>query len=169
MEELRKQPLAFWEFSMSQDILHTQGRLAFYRALYQLLSCVDNLSQMNSLAEDSMREHGSGGPDLANILYKHWNKPYIGTFCGFLKDTIRGYEESYTRDQYFSKSILLVQSSGTGKSRPADEFGKIWPMVTYVVRNDEYGFTSADQAIINVMCESPSFSASSRLGVPEDP
>lgn len=42
-------------------------------------------------------------------------------------------------------------------------------MVTYVMRNDEYGFPPTDQAIADVMCKSPTFSASSQLGVPWDP
>lgn len=154
---------------MYQQISHTRGRLAVYHALYGLLSCVNNLSEMDSSAEDSMRGYGPGGPHLANILYKHWQKPYIGTSCDLLQNTIRNYERSFTRGQYPSKTTFLVQSSGTGKSRLADEYGKICPMVTYVVRNDEHGFPPADPAIIDVMCKSPSFSASCRLGVSWDP
>ena len=154
LQELRKQLLIFWNFSMSLDISHTEGRLAVYHALYALLTCIDNISQIGSLAEDSMR----GGPD--NILYKHWRMPYIGKSCDMLQNTIRGYEEIFKRDQYFSKSILVVQSSGTGKSRLAHEYGKVCPMVTYVVRNDEYGFPPNN---------SPTFSASSRACVPWDP
>lgn len=90
MQELRRQLLVFWKFSMSQDILHTEGRLAVYRALYILLSCIDSLSQINSL-EDSMR----GGPDLANISPKHWRMPYIGTSCELLQNTIRSYEKFF--------------------------------------------------------------------------
>lgn len=86
---------------MYQDILPTQSRLAVYRALYELRSCIDNLGQVNTLTEDPMREYGPGGPNLTNILYKHWKKPYVGTSCDFPQNTARGYEESYTRDHYY--------------------------------------------------------------------
>ena len=98
-----------------------------------------------------------------NILYKHWKKPYIGTSCDLLQNTIKGYEKSVFLETYSSCSVQRR------KSRLTDEYGKICPMVTYVVRNDEHGFPPADPAIIDVMCKSPSFSASCRLGVSWDP
>ena len=42
-------------------------------------------------------------------------------------------------------------------------------IITYVVRNDESGIPPTDQAIVNAMCNSPGFSASSQLGMPWDP
>lgn len=98
-----------------------------------------------------------------NILYKHWKKPYIGTSCDLLQNTIKGYEKSVFLETYSSCSVQHR------KSHLADEYGKICPMATYVVRNDNHGFPPADPTIIKVMGESPRFSASSQLGVPWDP
>ena len=98
-----------------------------------------------------------------NILYKHWKKPYIGTSCDLLQNTIKGYEKSVFLETYSSCSVQHR------KSRLTDEYGKICPMVTYVVRNDDHGFPPADPTIINVMGESPGFSSGSQLGMSWDP
>ena len=50
LDELRNQHLVFWRFCMYQDISQTQGRLAVYHALYELLPCIDNLSQAITLS-----------------------------------------------------------------------------------------------------------------------
>lgn len=79
---------------MYQDILPTQSRLAVYRDLHELRSCIDNLGQVKTLTEGPMCEYGPGSLNLANILY-------VGISCDFLQNTARGYEESYTRDHYY--------------------------------------------------------------------
>lgn len=48
----------------------------------------------------------------------------------------------------------------------ADAYGKLCPMVTYVLRNENYGFPPADREIVNAMCKNPSYSVSSQLDAP---
>lgn len=87
-------------------------------------------------------------------------------FCNLLRDHIRGYDKIFTKDDFYSKSLLFVQSSGTGRPRLADAYGKLCPMVTYVLRNENYGFPPADRKIVNAMCKNPSYSVSSQLDAP---
>lgn len=78
-----------------------------------------------------------------------------------LEDNIRAYEQMFNRDKSYSKSLLFVQSSGTGKSRLADAYGQFRPMVTYVLRSEDDGFPPADKGILALM-SAPSRDASSQ-------
>lgn len=58
-------------------------------------------------------------------LRAHWEKPYLGSACVRLTDTIQKYQQKSSRE-FYSKAIHLLQSSGTGKSRLAHEYGNIY-------------------------------------------
>jgi hypothetical protein len=91
----------------------------------------------------------------ADALLKHWKGEYIGPSRNILRKRIREYEQEGSND-YYSKSLLFVQSSGTGKSRLADAFGEICPMVSYVIRKDPFGFPPRDDEVLTFMQSDPS-------------
>jgi hypothetical protein len=51
----------------------------------------------------------------------------------------------------YTKSLLFVQSSGTGKSRLADAFAMNCPIVNYVIRQAISGFPPRDSEILKFM------------------
>lgn len=63
---------------------------------------------------------------LLDKLQKQWNRDYIGPSCESLRDRIREYEVISKQNKHYSKSLLFIQSSGTVKSRLADEYGKFY-------------------------------------------
>jgi hypothetical protein len=65
-------------------------------------------------------------------------------------------DERQFSDGFYSKSLLFVQSSGAGKSRLADAFGEIFPMISYVIRKDLNGFPPRDKEILDFMQSNPS-------------
>jgi hypothetical protein len=80
---------------------------------------------------------------LSDMLLKHWTASFVGPSFSILRDKIRDYEKDNAFD-YYSKLLLFVQSSGTGKSRLADHFGKSYPTINYVIRKGEYGYPPND-------------------------
>ena len=47
--------------------------------------------------------------------------------------------------KYHSKAVALTQSSGTGKSRVAMEYGNVCAMITHVIREANSGFPPSDE------------------------
>lgn len=144
--ELRRRLLCLWELNLFQDLFSESGRRAVYNALFRLLSYIDQLNADNNPPELSKINLGV----LGNIQ-KHWNRDYIGPSCESLRDNIREYEVISKHNKQYSKLLFLFQSSGTGKSRLADEYGKFCPMVTYVLRNDHSGFPPRDNIILDTL------------------
>jgi hypothetical protein len=87
---------------------------------------------------------------LSDMLLKHWTASFVGPSFSILRDKIRDYEKDNAFD-YYSKLLLFVQSSGTGKSRLADHFGKSYPTINYVIRKGEYGYPPNDPEILEYM------------------
>ena len=114
--DLNKRLLDLWELSFSQDVFSESGRRAVYDALFYLLSYIDELNANNNPSGLSMIINSS----LIGTLQKHWNGEYIGPSCEFLGAKIREYEVIPKQDKHYPKSLLFIQSSGTGKSRLAN-------------------------------------------------
>lgn len=82
-------------------------------------------------------------------LHRHWTSKYIPGSLELLRKEIRDHGVTNPNSLY-SKSILFVQSSGTGKSRLADEYGTTCPMINFVVRAGT-GYPPADPEILQFL------------------
>lgn len=72
-----------------------------------------------------------------SLLVEHWERPYLGPSCKALIRKLRTYEKSFSdnsRRIYYARTIAFTQSSGAGKSRLANEFGQVCPLVFFVLR-----------------------------------
>ena len=153
--ELIKRLLYLWELNLFLDVFSESGGRAVYDALFHLLSYIDQLSADNNPSGLPMIMNSS----ILGTLQKHWNREYIGPSCESLGANNREYEVISKQNKHFSKSLLFIQLSETGKSRLADEYGKPCPMMTFVLRNDDPDFPPSDKMILGVMCDSSSLSA----------
>ena len=60
-------------------------------------------------------------------------------------------------EMFYAKTLIFVQSSGMGKSRLADAFGKECPMVNFVLREEgTLGYPPADSEVLSFMRKRPS-------------
>jgi len=85
-------------------------------------------------------------------LYDHWCGTFAGDSLMALSAAIRNYEPNWTNDysMYYSKSIPIIQSSGMGKSRLADEMGKTNFQFAFVFRSyGDTGYPPGDPEIID--------------------
>lgn len=61
------------------------------------------------------------------------------------------------RNEFYSRTLVFFQSSGTRKSRLADAFGQSCLIVNYVLRErDTFGYPPADDEILSLMRLRPS-------------
>lgn len=66
--------------------------------------------------------------------------------------------------EYYSKAIYLMQSSRAGKSRLANEYGNITPMVTFVIREPtQSGFPPSDEPVYSFLQSHPNSTAQKQL------
>jgi hypothetical protein len=83
-------------------------------------------------------------------LYDHWCRTFAGNSLQALQTTVQHYQSNWqiAYAERYSKSINIVQSSGTGKSRLADEMGKTNFQFPFVFRNPgETGYPPGDTEI----------------------
>ncbi|KAK2798544.1 hypothetical protein FQN50_008812 [Emmonsiellopsis sp. PD_5] len=95
-----------------------------------------------------------GSKDTRPSLLAGWVGQYDPTALKTLQGVIRDYEKDPSfSSKHYAKVIPFIQSSGMGKSRLADELGKIYPMVNYVVRDPSRssGFPDADGEIVDLL------------------
>ncbi|KAK2784946.1 hypothetical protein FQN53_008132 [Emmonsiellopsis sp. PD_33] len=113
------------------------------------------LLQTATLNELSLED---GAKDTKPSLLAGWVGQYDRTALETLQGVIRDYEKDPNfSSKYYAKVIPFIQSSGMGKSRLADELGKICPMVNYIVRTPSQapGFPDADREIGDLLFEYP--------------
>jgi hypothetical protein len=90
-------------------------------------------------------------------LRKNWTNSYYPDSLNTLKDMIRLYESQVPWKAYYARTLVFVQSSGMGKSRLADAFGKQCPMINFVLRGDKtHGYPPPDSEVVSFMCKEPS-------------
>jgi hypothetical protein len=92
------------------------------------------------------------GP-LLRKLHENWTSDYLPESLEALQDMIRGHENGEdTVEQFYAKTMIFVQSSGMGKSRLADAFGKECPMVNFVLREENTrGYPPPDGEVLSFM------------------
>ena len=87
-------------------------------------------------------------------LRENWTSDYLPESLEALQHMIRDNESSMMRSkkQFYAKTLVFVQSSGMGKSRLADVFGKDCPMVNFVLREKgTAGYPPADTEVLSFM------------------
>lgn len=79
-------------------------------------------------------------------LYDDWNAKFYGSAPDALKEQINVGESGATN--LYAKTIPIIQSSGTGKSRLVDELSKEFLTISFVFRsNGETGYPPGDPEI----------------------
>ena len=61
---------------------------------------------------------------MLHVLHKDWNNKFSGGSLDILRNLILAREDDFDRINYYAKTIPIIQSSGTGKSRLLDEISK---------------------------------------------
>lgn len=74
-------------------------------------------------------------------LYDAWHFPYLMDFLIALRKQMQ--DCIIDCSDYYAKTFVFVQSSGMGKSRLADAFGKICLMINFILRKDD-GYPPGD-------------------------
>ncbi|KAI9763810.1 MAG: hypothetical protein M1840_009064 [Geoglossum simile] len=100
--------------------------------------------QMKNFSPTS-REH------FLRDIYKDWNRDFFNDALIGLQQQMRGCING--APEYYAKTLVFVQSSGVGKSRLADSFGRICPMISFVLRGEGDGYPPPDHQVRNFMCQ----------------
>jgi hypothetical protein len=148
LQFIRQSLVRFWI-----SILDNHKPADVYKAVFDVYTVVDRVASQPSTPTTAK----TSGDDYhaTDALLKHWKGEYIGPSCDILRKRIREYEQEGSNN-YYSKSLLFVQSTGTGKSRLADAFSEICPMVSYVIRKDQFGFPPRDDEVLTFIQSNPS-------------
>ncbi|KAK2786813.1 hypothetical protein FQN53_006110 [Emmonsiellopsis sp. PD_33] len=89
-------------------------------------------------------------------LEEDFRGPYFPDALDALRHTVTSYESSDNIKSYYSKSIPFIQSSGMGKSRLADAFGRETPMINFVLRDEKStGYPLPDSEIVSFVRQQP--------------
>jgi hypothetical protein len=78
-------------------------------------------------------------------MHIDWNR-------NFFEDALLGLRQQMRdcvndRSKYYARTLVFVQSSGMGKSRLADSFGRICPMINFVLREKGDGYLIPDHQV----------------------
>ncbi|KAI9763888.1 MAG: hypothetical protein M1839_006121 [Geoglossum umbratile] len=144
-----------------RGLLNTQAAAAFltilvdrggdqliWSAVYELVSNQKTPPTGNgSLPDRSLRD-----------LHHDWHRAYLPDSLDALQ--LQMEECLKDKSEYYAKTIVFVQSSGMGKSRLADMFGRFCPMINFILREKGDGYPPPDSKIIEFMRESPRGDAS---------
>jgi hypothetical protein len=86
-------------------------------------------------------------------LHENWTSDYLPESLEALQHMIRVNESRRdSAEVFYAKTLIFVQSSGMGKSRLADAFGKECPMVNFVLREEgTLGYPPPDGEVLSFM------------------
>jgi hypothetical protein len=90
---------------------------------------------------------------ILRTLHENWTSDYLPESLHALQDMIRDNESKMGwNSPFYAKTLIFVQSSGMGKSRLADAFGKEYPMINFVLREEgTLGYPPADGEVLSFM------------------
>jgi hypothetical protein len=133
-----------------------------FRLLEEIASRSSDLDVWNVVAE-LVEEHdptiGSVTtvglkPQVSEYLTKDWSNEFLGDSLSILRTVIHNFERKpkSEKDEFYSRMLVFLQSSGVGKSRLADTFGRDCLMINYVLREKgAAGFPPPDDDILSFM------------------
>jgi hypothetical protein len=85
-------------------------------------------------------------------LRENWTSDYLPESLEALQEMIQINESKSDPDIHYAKTLTFVQSSGMGKSRLADVFGKECPMVNFVLREEgSVGYPPPDKEVLSFL------------------
>jgi hypothetical protein len=144
------------EFSSLLDKVASQASdLEIWTAIAELLIAfeLDTTSNIKNLSTHS--RNPSNTSSVLRDLQKDWNNAYFPHSLEALQELVQQYQQ-LPIERYYARTLVFVQSSGTGKSRLVDEFGQECPMINFILRDEETtGFPLADGEILSFLRESP--------------
>ncbi|OBZ69610.1 hypothetical protein A0H81_10227 [Grifola frondosa] len=91
--------------------------------------------------EQARSDHQTREIQAAN-LSRPFDQPYHGTAVKDFKDALLEYDRMYDPTNHFGRTIAIVQSSGTGKSRLVKELGNHFPSLSVCFRSTQEITTS---------------------------
>jgi hypothetical protein len=89
---------------------------------------------------------------IESSLELHWRDQFMGGAKDIFASVLAKNDEDMAEapETRYSRAIILVQSSGMGKSRLLDEYGKICPVVNFILRPEEFtGYPPTDVEVMS--------------------
>lgn len=92
---------------------------------------------------------------VLNTLHDKWTGDYLPESLSALRGEIRRNEQRIADgSKIYSKTLLLVQSTGMGKSRLADKFGETCPMINFTLGREDFKcYPPVDEEVRSFLCE----------------
>jgi hypothetical protein len=87
------------------------------------------------------------------VLSGDWKRPFWGDSVELLKALLLDEERVFQRDEFYAKSLTIIQSSGTGKSRLLDELSKELLTISFALRHPhkDAGWPPGDHEITHFL------------------
>jgi hypothetical protein len=141
--------------SLSEKLASKASDLDIWTAAAQLVVAFDSLKgppTPKTPPKDNSPDTKGISPVLRKSLEK-WTSYYLPESLEALQHTIRENERRGCLDEeFYAKTLIFLQSSGMGKSRLADAFGKECPMINFVLREKgRLGYPPADSEVLSFM------------------
>ncbi|KAI9780336.1 MAG: hypothetical protein M1839_006759 [Geoglossum umbratile] len=96
--------------------------------------------------------HSCPDPFLLD-LHRDWHQAYLRDSLDALQ--LQMVECLEDKSDYYSKTMVFIQSSGMGKSRLADTFGKFCLMINFILHEQGDGYPLPDSEILRFICQPP--------------
>lgn len=92
---------------------------------------------------------------VLNTLHDKWTGDYLPESLSALRDEIRRNGQRIADGlRIYARTLLLVQSTGMGKSRLADKFGETCPMINFTLGQEDYKcYPPIDEEVRSFLCE----------------
>lgn len=126
--------------------------------VFEEFSKIDLNSTLSTPVKRSTRNiPNSPGLIVAETVRRHWTTELVGDNLQNLMNTLEEYGQKFEEEgNYYSKVVLLIQSSGSGKSRLADAVGERCVMIPYVIRDHDGGYPAVDKEVLTFLLSQPS-------------
>ena len=99
-------------------------------------------------------DDGSETRSILVDLHNDWRGAFLGDSLAVLKDLLLRREKEFQRDSTYGKTIPIIQSSGTGKSRLLDEISKQFLTISFVLRRpSQDGYPPGDTEITTFLTD----------------
>jgi hypothetical protein len=95
---------------------------------------------------------------IESSLELHWRDQFMGGAKDIFVSVLAKNDEDMAKDPQtrYSRALILVQSSGMGKSRLLDEYSKICPVVNFILRPEGVtGYPPSDAEVMSFAIEVP--------------
>ena len=89
--------------------------------------------------------------DVLHDMHIDWNHNFFEDALLGLRQQMRDCNNN--RLKYYARTLVFVQSSGMGKSRLADSFGRICPMINFVLCEKDDGYPIPNHQVQDFMCK----------------